>query len=286
MALFRALETARPKRERLFEDPFAKRFLGWKYRAVVEAARIPAMGRAIRAYIDRQWPGARASGVARTRWIDDELRTALCDGAEQVVILGAGFDTRGYRMEELRGKRVIEVDHPNTMRVKRARLAGCERRCGERVTRVPVDLSRDSLEDALRRGGYDRGAKTVFLWEGVTNYLLEAAVRRTLGTIADAAPGSWAIFTYVHSDVLRAPEKFAGGLRLTRMLEAIGEQWTFGLNPAEANDFVASSGLRLIEDVGSVNYRARYMGATGEHMRGYEFYRVAVARTVGATVHA
>jgi O-methyltransferase involved in polyketide biosynthesis len=94
------------------------------------------------------------------------------------------------------------------------------------------------------------------------------------------------IFTYVHSDVLRAPEKFAGGLRLTRMLEAIGEQWTFGLDPAEANDFVASTGLRLIEDVGSVDYRARYMGATGEHMRGYEFYRAAVARTVGATVHA
>src|ERR1700744_4339294 len=105
MALFRALETVRPAGERLFEDSFAKRFLRRRYRAVVEAARIPAMGGAILAYIDRRWPGSRASGVARTRWIDDEVRTALSDGAEQVVILGAGFDTRAYRMEELRRKR-------------------------------------------------------------------------------------------------------------------------------------------------------------------------------------
>jgi len=93
MALFRALESVRhPVSARLFDDRFARGFLRPSLRAVVDVSRVPVVGRAVAAYIDRRWPGARSSGIARTRLIDDLVEEALRDGIAQLVILGAGFD--------------------------------------------------------------------------------------------------------------------------------------------------------------------------------------------------
>ena len=94
MALFRALEAVRLPRRRVFEDRFAAAFLSPRLRLVVSLSRVPVVGELIRAYIDRRWPGARTSAVARTRFIDDQAEVALGSGTEQVVILGAGFDAR------------------------------------------------------------------------------------------------------------------------------------------------------------------------------------------------
>jgi methyltransferase (TIGR00027 family) len=106
MALFRALESARPAADRLFEDPFAPLFLRPSLRSVLRLSQRPAARRLILRFLDSRWPGARSSGVARTRLIDDWLRAALADGAAQVVILGAGFDCRAYRLPEVRRARV------------------------------------------------------------------------------------------------------------------------------------------------------------------------------------
>src|SRR2546428_13604788 len=95
MALFRRLESVRrPASARLFDDPLARAFLRPSLRAVVGLARAPVAGSVVPWFIDRRWPGARSSGIARTRLIDDLLRDAVGQGIEQVVILGAGFDCR------------------------------------------------------------------------------------------------------------------------------------------------------------------------------------------------
>src|SRR5262245_48675200 len=101
MAAFRALETAKPARERLFDDPFATRFLPSYQRLLVGCSKAPALRRLIEHYVDRLAPGARTSGIARTRLIDDWLRTEVEDGVRQVVVLGAGFDCRALRLPEL-----------------------------------------------------------------------------------------------------------------------------------------------------------------------------------------
>ena len=97
MALFRALESTLADRRRLLHDPFASGFLTHRLRFLVGLARVPMVGALVRAYIDRHWPGARTSAVARTRFIDDAAESALRMGVAQVVILGAGFDSRAYR---------------------------------------------------------------------------------------------------------------------------------------------------------------------------------------------
>jgi len=117
-ALFRALESSRPERERICDDPLARHFLTWPLTVVTCIAAIPGGTKFVSSFIDRRWPGVRSSVVARTRLIDDVITTALEKDIEQMVILGAGFDSRAYRLPRLRAIDVFEVDHPDTQAAK------------------------------------------------------------------------------------------------------------------------------------------------------------------------
>jgi methyltransferase (TIGR00027 family) len=264
MALFRALESCRrPAAARLFTDPYAA---------------------PIRRLVDRRAPGACSSAVARTRVIDDAIVAAVREGIGQLVLLGAGFDCRAHRLPQLAGVRIFEIDHPATLAAKRARLAalGCG---GAAVTYVAADFNRESMADVLASAGIDPQAPACFLWEGVTNYLTSAAVDATLRAIATAAPGSRLLFTYVHRGALDGSATFADAAGRAELVAAIGEPWTFGLDPAEVGGYLAARGLTLREDQGACEYRARFWGATGAHQRGYAFYHVALA-LVGAPAAA
>ena len=122
MALFRALETTNAADRRLFADRDAKRFLRPALRVVVTAARLPAVRAALVAFIDRRWPGPRLSGVVRTRVIDDFVVSAIEGGCTQLVLLGAGYDTRATRLSQVADAAVFEVDHPATQARKRSVL--------------------------------------------------------------------------------------------------------------------------------------------------------------------
>jgi methyltransferase (TIGR00027 family) len=278
MALFRALESARPAGERLFDDPLARAFLPWSLRPLPQLARVRPGAAGIAFVIDRRWPGARASGIARTRLIDDHLEEALAAGAEQVVIVGAGFDSRAYRIGGIERARVFEVDHPDTASAKRALLA---ERLGElpgHVRFVEADLNQASLGAELERAGHRAGERTFFVWEGVTNYLSADGVDTTMRAVRDAgAPGSRLAFTYIHRGLLDGSAEFEGAATVAEKVRREGEPWTFGLLPDEVADYLAERGMRLLEDVGSVEYRRRFMPGEGAHLRGYEFYRVALA---------
>ncbi|HJQ84655.1 MAG TPA: SAM-dependent methyltransferase [Candidatus Binatia bacterium] len=279
MALFRALETVRPARTRLFEDPLAAQFLGALFRTVLLLGRLPGGVDAITWIIERRWGGPLGSGVCRTRYIDDALSAAVRGGVEQVVLLGAGFDARPYRLAGIERARVFEVDHPATQAVKRARLAGAIPR---HVTFVPVDFARDRLDDAMAAGGFRRDRRTFFLWEGVTNYLDAAAVDATLGWIAAAGgPGSELLFTYVDRAMLDGSRAFEGAAEGRATVGRFGEPFTFGLDPATIDAYLAARGLDLVEDVAAPDYRTRYLRPLGRTLKLWEFYRAARAR-VGA----
>jgi methyltransferase (TIGR00027 family) len=279
MALFRALETARrPASERLFRDPLARGFLRPALRAGVALSCLPGAGPLVARAIDRRWPGARTSAVARTRLIDDLLCERLGEGVEQVVILGAGFDARAYRVPGIDRARVFEVDHPATLMVKRTRVAHLLGRLPRHVVYVEVDLDHEDLARALAGAGFDPARRAFFLWEGVTNYLTEAAVDSVLRTVAStAAPASSIVFTYVHRGVLDGSVSFAGTQQLVKTLSRVGEPWTFGLDPGELPAYLAGHGLVLVVDLGAREYRARYLGGARRANEGYEFYRVVLA---------
>jgi methyltransferase (TIGR00027 family) len=281
MALFRAIEMARGG-ARLFEDRWARRFLRPRLRGVATLARAPLLGRLVPWFIDRRWPGARSSAVARTRFIDDALGRALTGGIDQIVVLGAGYDCRAYRLPGIERARIFEVDHPDTSAAKRRAIAARLGSPPAHVRYTAVDFDRGSLEAAMSAAGLDLRRRVFFLWEGVTNYLTEPAIDATMRYMAQAAAGSQVLFTYVHSDALNGAATFGDMTQLQATLHRAGEPWTFGFDPAELPRYLAARGLRLAADVGSVEYRARYMGAHGAHLRGYAFYRIAEAEIVGA----
>jgi methyltransferase (TIGR00027 family) len=227
--------------------------------------------------IDARWPGARSSGVARTRLVDDLLLRALQNGVEQVVILGAGFDCRAYRLPGIDRVRVIEVDHPDTQQAKRRHLQHFFGNLPDHVRFAPLDFNHQRLEEIVPASGLDEKRSTFYLWEGVTNYLTAPAVEATFRAMRRLASSSQVLFTYVHSAVLDPKASFPGKDRLRKTLQRAGEVWTFGFNPAELKDYLDRRGFRLVEDIGSVEYRTRYLGAHPRLLRGYEFYRVAMA---------
>jgi methyltransferase (TIGR00027 family) len=278
MAFFRALESSRPPPRRLFADPLARTFLGWPLALAARLAVLPGLRDLVPWIVDRRVPGARTAAAARTRFIDDAIASYLAEGGRQVVILGAGFDARAYRLPSLRDVTVFEVDQPDTQASKRRALGKSLAVLPARVRFVATDFNQHGLESAMVAAGYRESVRTCFLWEGVTNYLTEDAVDATLRWCARAAPGSRLLFTYVHQDVLVRPDAFHGTARLFASLERFGETWTFGIDPSRMPGFLAARGLILECDLGAADYRARYFEHAARDMRGYEFYRIAMAR--------
>jgi methyltransferase (TIGR00027 family) len=277
MALFRALETGRG-RGRLFTDTLARRFLPPRLRAVAALARLPGAGLAVERILDYRWPGARASGVARTRLIDDWTVQALDAGAEQVVILGSGFDARAYRLPSVAAARVFEVDQPATIDAKREAIRAARGRLPDNVAFLPVDFSLGGLGESLTKAGLDAERPTCVIWEGVTHYLSAEAVADTLDEIASlVAPSSRLLFTYVHRGVIDGSVQFDAAETALAAVERADEPWTFGLCPEEVRPFLAAAGYRLLEDLSSREYRQRFLPAKARYLRGYEFYRAALA---------
>ena len=147
---------------------------------------------------------AFAQPWSHERLIDEHMRKALFEGIAQVVILGAGFDTRAWRIAG--ATRIFEVDHPNTSAAKQRCLQDAKSLAPVRY--VKVEFNSDNLDKMLASAGYDPMRRTFFLWEGVTNYLTEAAVRHTFSFVGKAAPNSRIAFTYVHRDIVTNPERF------------------------------------------------------------------------------
>ena len=285
MALQRAFESHRSPATRLFEDPYADEFLHGPLRVISRASRLPVVGTAIpRLYDAIAGPGPRPSAIARTRLIDDVM-SGIGPEIGQIVILGAGFDSRAYRLGALSGRTVFEVDHPATQATKRTivdRLARTGADLGD-VVYVAVDFERDALDERLETDGFDRRVPSLFLWEGVTNYLTAAAVDQTLATIRSlSAAGGVLVFTYVHAGVLDGSVHFPEARRWLQGVERAGEPWTFGLRPDELDAFLDVRGYTLVSDESTAEAGTRWFPARGRRERGSELYHVAVAEVRAA----
>jgi len=189
----------------------------------------------------------------RTRHFDAAVLAALENGTEQIVILGAGLDSRAYRLTSSWDKgRVFEVDLPPTQEHKKRTASSAIGPPPSNLRYVPIDLTQESLEDVLPLSGYRTNAKTLFLWEGVTMYLPKTAVQSTLAFVArHAGPGSSVIFDY--QDELTISEDYDDEVwkSWAKLVVEWGEPWLFGIpNGGEGNVFqlVAAQGLEVISD--------------------------------------
>jgi methyltransferase (TIGR00027 family) len=273
-----AVEHNEPPGRRLVDDDLAELFLPAPLRWLVAATRFtPARRLMVRA---SEWsgPGLWANLACRKRFIADKLTEALAD-VNAVVILGAGLDTRGYRLTRQVRIPVFEADLP----VNIARKAKTVRRVlGEAplsVRLVALDFERDDLLTALAEHGYHTDYRAFFICEGVTQYLTEAGVRRTLEGLRAAAPGSRLVFTYVRRDFIDGTNRY-GTRTLYRTVRQRKQLWQFGLDPDEVAGFIAEYGWRLVEQAGPDELVQRYVEPAGRKLKASELEWSAFAEKI------
>jgi methyltransferase (TIGR00027 family) len=282
MALFRAVETAQPPQHRLFSDPFAIPLLSGKLKLFAQLAHVPIAGRLVPAFLDRGWPYTRSSAVIRTRLIDDLVREAIRTGAQQLVLLGAGFDSRPCRLEEAKTIPTFEVDHPATQRAKRQRLSTLNP-LPANIRFLEVDFESDDLEATLQQSGFNKHSPAIVVWEGVVSYLTEPAVDANFNILARLlAPGSSLIFTYVDKRAIDGTLDFAGSSRWKSWVNRSGEPFIFGFTPATLASTLAAYGFHLELDESTAESAQRYNTSIQRNEPGSTLYRVAAATRTGA----
>jgi methyltransferase (TIGR00027 family) len=208
--------------------------------------------------------------LARTRFIDDALRRAVRNGAKQIVILGAGLDTRAYRFRELLQQcRVIEVDAEPTQQYKKHRLRAAMVDVPPNLTYARCDFACDSLSEVLRAAGYNAGEKTFYIWEGVCMYLPEESVRTTLRTIAaESASGSSLVLDYANRIGIEIGAKYPQGA--SAVAAAWGEPWLFGVpGGTDGRDFFRELGWDTGDPVSFSNHEKISRYTSGEGGRSY-----------------
>lgn len=176
-----------------------------------------------------------------------QFRTVMLDRAitssgplEQLVILGAGLDSRAWRMDGLKGTVVFEVDHPASQAWKRERSSSIPYKAKD-VRFVAMDFERDRLAPLIQNAGFDPHKRTFWLWEGVTMYLRPEDVSANLGAFASmSAPGSRIALTYLRKKNGRIPRSL--------FLTLLGEPVRSAFEPAEMRELAQSHRCRPISD--------------------------------------
>jgi methyltransferase (TIGR00027 family) len=284
VTLYRAIESSRTPATRLFDDPFAPLFLGWRFRTALHLSRLPVIGAAMPwSLVDWHWSGPRGTVAVRTRYIDDCLGDALHHGVQQVVILGAGFDCRAYRIREIAQSRVFEADHPATQATKKEIVSHRLRTLPSHVTYVPIDFTAGPLDTVMQASGCRSDVRTFFVCEGVTHYLPADTIDAVFRYVSRSAPGSRLVFTYIHRGMLDGSARFAGADNTLATVRRAGEPYTFGFEPAELPPYLAARNLVLVEDVGADAYRARYLTPRGRGGEPLSEYQRAALASVGAS---
>lgn len=272
IALARAVESEKPADERICYDPYARKFTpAWMYHI---------FGFFIKSgYAELRGPGVNGFLLARERYIDDVLRNFLDEGLQQLVILGAGYDSRAYRFDLPGRVKTFEIDHPLTQAAKLEKVRRIFGKIPEHVRYVPVDFNTQSLSERLLSSGYDPSPISLFIWQGVTMYLTIEAVDATLAFIVkNATPGSAVVFDYVYQAALDGVQKHVEISNMRRYRFMTGEGLTFGIPEGTAEAFLRRRGFQHVQDVTTDELKAAYFTGKNANRKLMGEYGIAFGK--------
>ena len=219
--------------------------------------------------------------VARAKYCEDRLKTEILTGTTQYVILGAGYDTFCLRERSLMKKiRVFEADHPLTQQDKRQRLERAGFEIPENLRFVPVDFGKDSLKERLISAGFDMTKKTFFSLLGVSFYLTEEQLRKTLSDISEISPeGSTIVFDYGDSNL-----PFSEVRRVKNMLAmaaAGGEPMKFFCDSGRLSEMLEDYGFKIYEELTPEEIDGEILGNSDITAFEHINYVTAVLKSAG-----
>jgi methyltransferase (TIGR00027 family) len=220
----------------IFKDPIALKLLEPNIDTSLEEQRerlMAPLAKELRAHV-----------VLRSRYTEDKLNEAVNRGISQYVILGAGFDTLAYRQtEQLKSLSIIEIDHPETQKLKRAKLESAGIEIPENVKLVSVDFEKESIEEIFNRSEFDKSKPTFFSWLGVTMYLTPQAIMGTLKAMASFAKDSEIVLTFLQpSDDGQSYQS-----QLSALVKQVGEPFVSYFSSDEIQVVLQSAGFAQTE---------------------------------------
>jgi methyltransferase (TIGR00027 family) len=273
-----AIEQSFPEEERIVVDALAYRMLPLRARLFVRLLKAGWLRNWVIGMSEKNEPGIWGDFLCRKRYIDDRV-AAACSRIDAVVNLGAGFDTRAWRLSAISHLPVWEIDQPQNIAAKKERLNEIFGKAPSRVRLVEIDFDTEDLAAALSSNGYLPAERTFFIWEAVSQYLTEQGVRKTFNFLAQAPAGSCLAMSYVRRDFLDGRNLYDWSAGYKRFVA--GGMWHFGMEPEAAPGFLSEYGWNLIEDVGFDELALRYPALSHRGLSATPVERMIYAEKLG-----
>ena len=220
-------------------------------------------------------PGIISAQICRTKYIDDKTLSVLKD-VEQILILGAGLDTRAYRLDGIDQKIVYEIDLPDIQRVKKKGLKKYLGKLPTNVHFIPIDFNKEKTETVLKNTSFGFNKPTLIILEAVTQYLNPDAVDEVFNFVSKFPNDSYMLFTYVLREVIERKTEDAN--KIMDWSEKKHYPFIFGINPSDVKSFLEKYNLEMLEDVGSEFYLENYLKPMNRNLAVYEGERTNFSR--------
>lgn len=247
-ALRRAIANKEFKNEKFGPDYLAEYFLPPHFRFFLKFKKIQEN---TKEKLNGYLPGLNEYMIARTVYFDRLFADALKQQTSQIVLMGAGYDTRAYRFAELnQGSSIFELDVAPTQDRKKQCLKRLRIQNTKYVTFVPINFNAESLAEVLEKAGYKNDQKTLFIWEGVSYYLESESVDKTLEFIAQASQKDSRIaFDYTVRVSDESINEYYGVKEFAQTMKDHhgNESLMFSIGEDEIESFLAQRGLKMIE---------------------------------------
>ncbi len=213
-------------------------------------------------------PGMYEYIVARTKYFDSVMEKAIGNGIEQILIFGAGYDSRGIRfIGNHQNISIYELDSPITQTAKIDQFEKRDIITPSNVIYIPIDFIKESLEEKLLEAGFDKGKKSLFLLEGLVMYLRPESVDSTFRIIDEFSTNdSEIVFDHIYLSVLKRENEQFGEKEIYRTVKSANEEWTFGIEIGSINTFLEEYQFHVVEELGPGELQEKYF-ANDEDMR-------------------
>jgi methyltransferase (TIGR00027 family) len=221
--------------------------------------------------------------IARTKFFDDVFEQALEENYPQIAFLGAGYDTRPYRFKDyLKQTEIFELDVSTTQQIKKKFLKASNISIPKQLHYVPINFNKEDLGEVLIKAGFEMDKKTLFIWEGVTEYLTPEAVDSTLNFI-NKNSGNTVAFNYIYKSVEDGTCEYYGAKEIVKAASKSNEPYQFGIEEGKIGKFLNDRGFEVVSHHTAEELEKKYLtlddGSLFGRISGYVCLVLAATKT-------
>jgi methyltransferase (TIGR00027 family) len=269
-----AIEQFFPKKERIVDDKLAYSMMPMGGKVFVNLMKMGWMKNWIISLSEKSQPGIWGGLLCRKRYIDEKLMESSGD-MQAFVNLGAGFDTRPYRVPAISNLPVWEIDQPGSIEVKKKLIRRIFGKIPDNVNLVGIDFDHSEIATVLASYQYSQDKRGFFVCEAVTQYLTDDGIKRLFEFLAGASAGSRLVFSYVRKDFFEGRNLYKWMSGYKRLV--LSKIWLTALEPEDIPDFLLGYGWRILEHLGYDEMAKDFIGRTDRNLKSTPIERMVYA---------